>query len=442
MTMLDVQDKKITILGCQRTGMALARLLVRLKAKAKISEQGSEEKLNAEFRKWASQHQVAFEFNGHTQKFIEDSDAVVLSPGVRFDSQPVQWAKAKSIPVFGEIEWAYQFCPKPVIGVTGSNGKTTVTTLIYEVLKKAGFKARLCGNIGLPFADFVLDLHDEDFVVLELSSFQLESILDAEASAQAAQRLKTPLLKGFKPYIAVLLNFTQNHLDRHADLEEYFQAKSRIFLNQDKTDHAVLTFQQPRLQQFAHQLKSHVCWFDEPAALQDKDKENPNHLAVLAVARILKIDTGLCAEVFKGFKGVEHRLEWVRCLKGVHFINDSKATTTQAALWALEQIDRPVVMICGGRDKHMDFSVIEGLVQRRVKRMFVIGEAKEKLRRTFEKVVGVVECPSLENAVFRARETAAQGDCVLLSPMCASFDMFTDFEDRGRKFKEIVNKLQ
>ena len=439
--MLDLKDKKVTILGAQRTGMALARLLVRLKARAKISEQGPEEKLNEEFKAWASQHPVAFEFNGHTQKFIEDSDVVVLSPGVRFDGPPVQWAKAKGIPIFGEIEWAYQFCTKPVIGVTGSNGKTTVTTLIYEILKKAGYRARLCGNIGLPFAEFVLDLHDEDFVVLELSSFQLESILDPEARRRAAQRLKTSSVKGFKPYIAVLLNFTQNHLDRHADLEEYFLAKSRIFLNQDKTDHAVLSFQQQRLKKLAHQLKAHVSWFDDPAALQSQEKENPNYLAAMAVARILKIDPELCADVFKGFKGVEHRLEWVRSLHGVYFVNDSKATTTQATLWALQHIDQPVVMICGGRDKHMDFSVLEGLVKQRVKKMFVIGEAKEKLRRTFEKVVGVEECQSLENAVFRARETAAQGDCVLLSPMCASFDMFADFEERGRKFKEIVNKL-
>ncbi len=432
--------QKITILGAQRSGWALARLVSRLGGQARISEKGAMGSVSKDFLDWARQHAVPFEFNGHTPSFIGDSDCVVLSPGVSIHTPAVGWARARQIPVLGEIEWAFQFCTKPVIAVTGSNGKTTVVTLIHEVLKKAGYPSCLCGNVGTPLAEYVLDLADKDFVVLEVSSFQLESLLDPSSEFRKEAGGGRLCFKGFKPYIAVILNFSQNHLDRHKDLQEYFDAKKKIFLNQDAEDYAVLNAREDRLSRLASQIKSQVRYFNSPAD-SDGEKDNPNFSAVRAVADILGVPSDLCESVLRSFRGVEHRMEWVRQVDGIDFINDSKATTAQAALWALERLDSPVIMICGGRDKNIDFSVTTPLVRTKVKKMLAIGEAREKLKRTFEGVVEIEECATLESAVKKAKETASQGDCVLLSPMCASFDMFADYEERGRRFKEIVHRL-
>jgi UDP-N-acetylmuramoylalanine--D-glutamate ligase len=247
--------------------------------------------------------------------------------------------------------------------------------------------------------------------------------------------------RGFKPMIGVLLNFSQNHLDRHKDMDEYFAAKKRLFMNQDEDDFAVLNFQDPLVRPLADDLASQIRFFNGPQSMQDWMKQNPNFSAVTRVAQILGINPTVCQKVCEEFKGVEHRMEWVRDLKGVDFINDSKSTTVEATRWALERLQRPVVMICGGRDKQMDYSVLAPLVQQKVKKMLVIGEAREKIRQSYQGVIDIVDCDSLDAAVQQANKFAQPGDCVLLSPMCASFDMFRDFEDRGKVFKEIVGRL-
>jgi len=435
---MNIKGKRVTIVGGKRSGMALARLVTALGGKAKISELGPEESFPHEFRDWAKQQNVVLECQGHSRAFVEDSDIVVVSPGVRFDAPPVQWANENGTLVLGEVEFASQFCDKPIIAITGSNGKTTVSTLIRDMIVAAGHKACLCGNIGSPLAGFVLDLAQTDYVVLEISSFQLESVLDPVSPFRraSAQDLR---VKGFQPHIAVLLNFNQNHLDRHKDLEEYFQAKMRLFLNQDQKDFAVLNAQDPKMAEAAKDIKSWVVYFNTGAP--GEKARNPNHLAVLEVGRILGIDDDCCEKVFREFKGVEHRLESVRCLDGIDFINDSKATTAEAGMWALQSLNQPILMICGGRDKNIDFSVLSKIVQQKVKRMYAIGEARKKIRQTFEKLVDLQECSTLEEAVLLQARQSAKGDCVLLSPMCASFDMFKDYEDRGRVFKDIVRRL-
>ena len=432
---MDIAGKKITIIGGKRSGMALARLVVRLNGKVKLSEQDDENCLPHKFRAWAAQNNVDVEFNGHTPEFIKNSDLIVLSPGVPFQAACVQWAHEEGICVFGEIEFASQFCTKPIIAVTGSNGKTTVATLISKILQKAGHKACLCGNVGLPFSEFVLDLDQIDYIVLEVSSFQLESIHDS-----ALLFKEGPLdSKVFKPHIAIILNFSQNHLDRHKDLQEYYAAKKRIFINQGPEDFLVLNGKDSESHQLLTQARSRIVYFNSPD--DHSAISNPNHSAVLSVGRILAIDENDCTEVFRKFEGVEHRLEKVRRLNGIDFINDSKATTAQAALWALENIEQPILMICGGRDKNIDFSILAETIQQKVKQMFVIGEARGKIRQAFTELVNLQECEGLEEAVTKAKQNASKGDCVLLSPMCASFDMFSDFEERGRVFKEIVNNL-
>jgi len=430
---MDIAQKMITIIGAQRSGQALARLIVKLNGKTKISEYGAPESISEEFRQWAQSHKVTIEFNGHTQSFIEASDQVVLSPGVRFDAPAVQWAEEKKIPVCGEIEFAAQFCSKPVIAVTGTSGKTTVSTLIYQVLEAAGYKACLCGNIGKSFADYVLDLEDKDFVVLEVSSFQLEST------------------NKFHPHIAVWLNFSQNHLDRHRDMEEYFEAKRKILRSQTLGDFAVLNsnFKLEKcyrswslngnnegMRIIESEVHSKVLYFNGSDGEYTENQE-----AVLKVAHILNIKKSICQEVFQNFQGIEHRLEWVKSLNGVDFINDSKATTVESGRWALTHTRCPVLMICGGRDKNSDFSSLSGIVHKQVKKMFVIGEAKDQLCQVFEKVVETEKCSGLESAVLKAKEQSSSGDTILFSPMCASFDMFADFEERGKKFKEIVKKI-
>jgi UDP-N-acetylmuramoylalanine--D-glutamate ligase len=415
----DLKDKKVAIIGAARSGIAVADAVLRLGGIAKISESKSREQFGPQLKELDSRKNITVEAGEHTKAFIQDSDYVVLSPGVRLDALPVKWARERSIEVMGEVEFAFRLCPCPVVAVTGSNGKTTTSTVIAEILKAAGRQVCLCGNIGSPFSKYVLDLKSSDTVVLEISSFQLESTIH------------------FKPHVAVWTNFSQNHLDRHKDLEEYFQAKCKIFANQDNKDFAVLNFLEPQHRKLAERLKAKVLFFNTIAGV-----DNPNYLAAMQAANALGIGNEICLKVFSTFKGVEHRLEFVRDLGGVDFINDSKSTTVEAGRWALERSLKPMVMICGGLDKHLDYSSLKSLVAQKVKRMIAIGQAREIMKSTFGDVVIVDTCASLEEAVKAAQGIAKSGECVLLSPMCASFDMFKDYEHRGRMFKEIVKNLK
>lgn len=420
---MDIKNKNITVVGFAKSGMAVAELIHRFQGKVRISEAKPREAFEALLSGWALKDKAVMEFGGHTEKFIEGSDLIVLSPGVRIDAKPAGWARAKNIPVIGEIELAWRFCSKPVIAVTGSNGKTTVSTLIAKVLEKGGMKVCLCGNIGSPFSKHIPDLSQKDIVVLEVSSFQLESIVD------------------FRPHVAVFTNFSQNHLDRHKDLQEYFDAKKRIFLNQKNDDYAILNYEDVRIRKVASGLNAIISYFNPPGIHARAGMTNPNFLAAMEVGRIFGVSLEQCRDVFREFKGVEHRLELVRSLNGINFINDSKATTAEAARWALTSTEKPIIMICGGRDKNIDFSVLNDLVKEKVKKMVVIGEAKDKLKNTFQNIVAVEESDTLESAVLLARKNAAKGDSVILSPMCTSFDMFANFEERGKVFKDIVSRL-
>jgi len=419
---MNLEGKKVTIIGVGKSGMAAAKLVSHCKGKVKVSDQNPQDKVSEDFKSWVNKEKIPVEFGGHTKSFIQDSDLVVLSPGVRIDAQPVQWAREKNIPVISEIELASLFCSKPIIAITGSNGKTTVSTLISKMIEASGKKACLCGNIGSPFSQYVFDLNEIDYVVLEVSSFQLEAIVD------------------FKPYIAVFLNFSQNHLDRHKDMDEYWEAKKRIFVNQDENDFAVLNNDDSKIKSLSDTMKAKAVCFGLNDDIDgfDQSNSNPNYIPVLAVANILGIHAQTCKKVFEDFKGVEHRLEKVRVIDGVDYVNDSKATTVEAGRWAIMNTKQSVIMICGGRDKNIDFSLLKNLVKENVKKMIVIGEAKDKIKKAFEDVVTVEECDQLKDAVLTAKNSAVKGDCVLLSPMCASFDMFLNFEERGKVFKEIV----
>jgi len=425
---MNVLNKKITIIGCERSGMAAARLAKSHGGIPQISEKKSADQIEASAKDWIQNNKVSAEFGGHTREFILESDCVVISPGVLFQSPAVQWAKEAGIAVLGEIEFAFQFCDKPVVAVTGSNGKTTVTTLIHQIIETAGHRCALCGNVGSPFSSHADEFNSLDYAALEVSSFQMESLLTKDEQKKFG-------LKGFRPHAAVIINISQNHLDRHADMNEYIRAKARILENQTPSDFLVLNNANEILKTLAPSAKSQVRWFDGKAA-------NPNHEAATAVGNILGIPEAICRKVFAEFKGVEHRMELARCVDGVEFYNDSKATTPEAASWALQRFSEPVVLICGGRDKKVDFTLMRDLVRQKVKIAIVIGEAREKIRKAFDGCVPVVECEDLKSAVETAWHQAARGDHVILSPMCASFDMFKDYEHRGKVFKQIVNQLK
>ncbi len=416
---MELRNQTVTILGFSRSGQEAAKLAHSLGARLRISDNSPSPNLKSDFKKLNLDNARA-EFGKHTEKFIAASQLVVLSPGIRLDSRPILWARKRNIPVVSEIELAFRFCRSPIVAVTGTSGKTTVTTLIGEILKLTKKRVWVCGNIGTPFSKFVLDIRKDDLVVLETSSFQLETI------------------DKFRPHIAVFLNFSHNHLDRHADMDEYLNAKKRIFMNQTRQDYALLNYGDPKVKGFAEEIKSKVVFFNRN---EDSSITNPNYLAALAVGKIFGLDKRKCLKVLKSFKGVEHRLEFVRNINGIDFINDSKATTVLSAIWALKSIEKPIVIVAGGRDKGADFSAIRNLAKGKIKEMILIGEAKAKLKKAFRGVVKIKEQDYFSGAVKTAFNDAKKGDCVLLCPMCASFDMFKDYEERGRIFKALVHKL-
>jgi UDP-N-acetylmuramoylalanine--D-glutamate ligase len=410
------KNKKVTIVGFARSGLACANLLYTLGADVSVTDNRCDEATRGNLKQLKSQN-LKVELGTHTQEFINGRGLVVVSPGVPNNSLPCLWAKQQGIPIIGEIELAWSLCPSTVIAVTGSNGKTTVTTLIASMLQAKGLKAVACGNIGKPFSQEVENMGPADYVALEVSSFQLERI------------------EKFKPYIAVILNFTANHLDRHKDIQEYLEAKKRIFMNQDSSDYLVLNNNDPVLREVAREAKSRVVFFSETKEL------NPNYAAILAVGSILGIEKGLVVDLLSKFKGIEHRLERVREINGIEFINDSKSTTADSTLWALKTVGNPVILIAGGRDKGVDYKRILSAGKDKIKKVILIGEAKGLIRGALKDYLAVEDAVSLEEAVIKAYNLAGPGDCVLLSPMCSSFDMFLNYEDRGERFKRAVFDL-
>ncbi|MFA4983859.1 MAG: UDP-N-acetylmuramoyl-L-alanine--D-glutamate ligase [Candidatus Omnitrophota bacterium] len=410
------KGKKVTVVGLARSGISCARLLAKSGALVGVTDSQD----NAAIRAAGSQlksHGIKVELGRHTIGFLRGRDLVVTSPGVPDKSPPLKWAASFGIPVISEIEAAWLLSPAEVIAVTGSNGKTTVTTLIGMVLKEAGKRAVTCGNIGNPFSGEVERLRAGDFVSLEVSSFQLETI------------------SNFKPRIAVILNFSRNHLDRYRSMRQYLAAKARIFMNQDNADFLVINRQEEVLKIIAGRARSRIVYFSPSKEF------NANQAAVMAVASILGIGKDKVIRAFRRFKGIEHRLEEAGRVRGVRFINDSKSTTVDATVWALRNIDYPCILIAGGREKGNDYATVRGLVRRKVREAVLIGEARGKIRRAFRGVVPLREAVDLEEAVRIAFSLAVRGESVLFSPMCKSFDMFANYEERGRVFKSAVGLL-
>ena len=411
------KGKKIVVAGLARSGVACANLLYRIGARVGVTDA-----CDNTFTRTAAgglcSPDIEVELGRHTREFLDGSEMVVVSPGVGPQSQVFSFAAQAGISVIGEIEAAYMLCPSRVIAVTGSSGKTTVTTLIGEVIKASGRKAFVCGNIGTPFCGEVEKMAAEDFVCLEVSSFQLETIRD------------------FRPWIAVILNLNRNHLDRYPGMREYLEAKKRIYLNQGDGDFLLLNPSDRYLRGLGKEARSRAVYFREEEGL------NPNQSAVKTAVSLLGITPDICVKVFKDFRGIEHRFEFVGEKRGIKFINDSKATTAESALWALNSIKGRVFLIAGGRHKGCDYSLIAKAAKGKVKKLLLIGEAKDKIRDCLGGCVPVEYAAGMPDAVQRAFREASTGDYVLLSPMCSSFDMFTNYEERGRAFKAEFSALE
>ncbi|MDA8077660.1 MAG: UDP-N-acetylmuramoyl-L-alanine--D-glutamate ligase, partial [Nitrospiraceae bacterium] len=421
---------------------------------------------------------VRLSLGAHPAELFAAAELVVVSPGVPMDIEPLSLARARGIPVIGELELAYEIYQEngsragdAFLAVTGANGKSTTTTLLDFMMRKAGFTTVLAGNIGNALSEELNRLGPgaagrevslPDFVVLEVSSFQLEGIRD------------------FRPHVASLLNITPDHLDRYHSLAEYGAAKARIFERQDGHDSLVLNADDPETMRLYEELRKErradlpqVFFFSRmkevrgvhcaegiiyadlaagggegrrrlmPAAeVAVKGVHNlENAMAASAMALLAGCPHGAVIDALREFRGLEHRLEFVRELDGVRYFNDSKGTNVGAVIKSLDSFTEPLVLIAGGRDKAGDFSALRDLAAQRVKTLVLIGEAAGKIRDALADVTETVLARDLGDAVSVARSRAAKGDVVLLSPACASFDMFRDFEDRGRQFKEIVRGL-
>jgi UDP-N-acetylmuramoylalanine--D-glutamate ligase len=447
---MDLANKRVLVVGLGKSGVASALFLQARGAKVTVSDAKSQDQLGEEIPVLLD-HGIAVETGGHGERTFRGQDLIVVSPGVPVDSPPLVQARALGEPVIGEIELASQFLPKNIVAITGSNGKTTTTTLVGEIIAAGGFSTAVGGNIGTPAVSLVEQAKSETVVVLEVSSFQLETI------------------QTFRPRVAVVINITPDHLDRHRTFEAYTNAKARIFENQQSEDFAVLNADDPACAGLASRTRAQVFWFSckaevkQGAYLRDgrilfRDAKRQreimlaseiplkgghnveNVLAAVCVGALVGCEPGRIGKAVRDFKAVEHRLEYVATIRGVEYYNDSKATNVDATIKALESFPANIHLILGGKDKGSDYTLLNELLRQRVKRVYTIGAAAEKIESQI-KGTEVDHSETLETALRRASATAAAGDIVLLAPACASFDQFLNYEHRGRVFKEVVNAI-
>jgi len=447
---MELNGKRALVVGLGKSGVASALFLKARGARVTVSDTKSGDELRNEIPVLLD-HGITVETGGHGERTFHGQDLIVVSPGVPVDAPPLAQARALGETVIGEIELAARFLPGPIIAITGSNGKTTTTMLVGEIMNAAGFPALVGGNIGTPAISLVERATPESVIVLEVSSFQLETI------------------QTFRPKIAVVLNVTPDHLDRHRTFEVYSDAKARIFENQQGSDHTVLNADDPTCVSMASRTKAQVFWFSRQKEVQqgawvrdgnvvfrrgDAQREvlQVSEIPLKGAHNLENVLAAVCASVLGGcspeevrkavqkFKAVEHRLEFVATVRGVDYYNDSKATNVDAAIKALESFPANIHLILGGKDKGSDYSVLNDLLCERVKRVYTIGAAAAKIESQI-KNVEIVHAETLENAIRKAHAAAQPGDVVLLAPACASFDQFKNYEQRGKVFKDIVRGL-
>ena len=446
---MELNGKHVLVVGLGKSGVASALFLKKRGARVTVSDTKSGDELRNEIPVLLD-HGITVETGGHGDRTFRGQDLIVVSPGVPVDAPPLVQARALGESVIGEIELAAQFLPGPIVAITGSNGKTTTTTLAGEIMTAGGFAALVGGNIGTPAISLAERANPETVIVLEISSFQLETI------------------QTFRPKIAVVLNVTPDHLDRHRTFEVYADAKARVFENQQGSDFAVLNADDPTCVTMGTRTRAQVFWFSRQKEVQQgawvrdgiilfrdqagqreilqvsevplKGAHNlENVLAAVCAGVLMGCAPGKIREAVGNFKAVEHRLEFVATMRGVDYYNDSKATNVDATIKALESFPANIHLILGGKDKGSDYTVLNDLLRQRVKRVYTIGAAAAKIESQIK--AEVVHAETLENAIRKANAVAQPGDVVLLAPACASFDQFKNYEHRGKVFKDIVRSL-
>ncbi len=447
---MELNGKRVLVVGLGKSGVASALFMKAHGARVTVSDTKSGDELRNEIPVLLD-NGITVETGGHGDRTFQGQDLIVVSPGVPVDAPPLVQARSLGESVIGEIELAAQFLPGPIVAITGSNGKTTTTTLTGEIMTASGFQALVGGNIGTPAISLAERAKPATVIVLEISSFQLETI------------------QSFRPKVAVVLNVTPDHLDRHRTFEIYAAAKTRIFENQQSEDCAVLNADDPTCVAMSKKTRAQVYWFsrqnevERGAWVRDGNvvfRDGSGQREIMQVSEVpLKgahnlenVLAAVCASVLMGcaaekirqavhdFKAVEHRLEFVASIGGVDYYNDSKATNVDATIKALESFPANIHLILGGKDKGSDYTVLNDLLRQRVKRVYTIGAAASKVESQI-KGPEVVHAETLENAIRKAHASAQPGDVVLLAPACASFDQFKSYEHRGRIFKEVVRGL-
>lgn len=448
---MDFNGKKIVVIGMGKTGIASAAFLGKKGAQVTVTDEKSPDKWNVEFEKIAREKWLEVGEYGNVS-ILKDAEMVVPSPGIPPDNKLLVAALKNNIAVVSEIELAYWFIKVPIIAVTGTNGKTTTTTLLGEILQRSGKKVFVGGNIGNPLIEYAETFQNDDFIVAEISSFQLQWI------------------EKFRPFIAVLLNITSDHINYHGSFAEYGRIKSRIFANQTKNDFAILNAEDDEQKKMAGSVHARIAKFSsknilsEGIFVEDKnivlsmpetgEEKYPltminlpgahnveNVMAAIAAARLCGCGRADIIKAIGAFHGLPHRIEFVREKNSVKFYDDSKGTNVGSVLRALETFSQPVILLLGGRDKEGDFDSLRPLLKTKVKKLILFGEARERIASLIGEDVPFLKKTKLREAVESAYRDAVPGDVILLSPGCASFDEFTNYKERGNFFKEVVRNL-
>lgn len=452
---MNFEGKKVLVCGMARSGVSAAQCLYELGARVTISDSKAEEKL-AEALQPLEGMDIRRCLGDQAQPAdLESYNLAVTSPGIPLQAPILRAVQAAGVPLIGELELGAQVSRAPLYAVTGTNGKTTTTTLIGEIFRNLGKTTYVVGNIGYPFTACALRCGEEDVAVAEVSSFQLETI------------------STFHPHIAVMCNITEDHLNRHGTMEEYIRVKERIFENMGQGDYAVLNLDDPIVRGMAERIpcapaffsrrqevetgaylegeevvfslnghKKRVLRADEIRIPGEHNLENA--LAATALTMLAGVPAPVVRHTLKTFPGVEHRIETVRTVEGVTYINDSKGTNVDASIRAVRAMKVPTVLLAGGYDKHTDFlPLAREILTSKIHTVVVLGDTAEQIERALRAVgfESILHAKTFEEAVLLARSCAREGENVLLSPACASFDMFRDYEERGRVFKEIVSRL-
>jgi len=440
---------KVLVVGLAKTGLATAKFLKAQGSIVSTTEERSREQMKAALQELEGSD-IAMEWGGHGKETFLRQDLIVVSPGVDLAIKPIQEAMKKGVRIISEIELACRFIEAPIVAVTGTNGKTTTTVLIGELLKESGKRVGVGGNVGEPLILFADRRNSWEVVVAEISSFQLEAI------------------ETFRPRIAVLLNVTEDHLDRYAQYADYIQAKARIFENMTSEDVAILNRDDPIVMTLAEDIAARKIFFSLKERLNEGAFSNgkniklrlageedyslasarlkgvhnvENMMAAITAARLSGCSKKAVETVLNRFEGLEHRVEFVREIDGVRYYNDSKGTNVGSVVKSLQGFSDPVILIAGGKDKNGDLAPLKEWVQQRVTRLILIGEAKERMARELGGLTDTILAPTLEEAVLIAHRSAKRGEVVLLSPACSSFDMFKDYKERGKVFKEAVHQI-